>query len=217
MNELPPPQYPTCERAQSARQHFDFAIDAGDDLKVALIGPALVARDDVVLALCEHQPRKGADRFFDHVAARGTHRPLRIGESLAAWIVHQLESDDRGAMRYYNIGQLAGLDTDDGADNRIALAIVGENVIRAFWNQHDITCEHVLRDRSPFVGVELAASKNLERYVPRRDAHVAYPTFEPNAAGRDIEDFAHRVRAQLDCLGGTGKAKACMHDVVARR
>src|SRR5580704_19181076 len=64
--------------ARLPRQHLDLAVDAGDDLKVALIGLARVARDEVIIALGEHDAGKGADRFLDDVAAGGEHRPLGI-------------------------------------------------------------------------------------------------------------------------------------------
>ena len=70
----------------SPRQHFDLAVDAGDDFEIALVGLALVARNDVVVAFGQHDARERADQFLDHVAARRQHRPLRIGERLAALI-----------------------------------------------------------------------------------------------------------------------------------
>ena len=71
-------------RRASARQHLDLAVDAGNDLEIALVGLALVARDDVIIAFREHDARERADQFLDHVAARRQHRPLRVGERLAA-------------------------------------------------------------------------------------------------------------------------------------
>ena len=68
----------------SARQDLDLAVDAGDDLEVALKGLALVARDDVIVALGKHDARECADRFLDHVAAGREHRPLGVGERFAA-------------------------------------------------------------------------------------------------------------------------------------
>ena len=38
--------------------------------------------------------RERADRLLDDVAARGQHRPLGIGERLAAALVDELERDD---------------------------------------------------------------------------------------------------------------------------
>ena len=145
------------------RQHLHFAVDAGDHLEVALEGLAFVARDDVIVAFGEHHPRKGADRFLDHVAARREHRPLRIGERFAARIVDQLERDDRGAMGDHDIGELGRLDMHVGAHHRIAVAVIRHDVIGAFRQQHDVAGQHVLRDRPALGGVELAAGVDVER------------------------------------------------------
>src|SRR5262245_38817382 len=84
--------------AASPRQHFDFAVDAGNDLEIALIGLALVARDDVIIAFRKHDAWERADRFLDHVAAGSEHRPLRVGERLALRVVDQLERDQGGTV-----------------------------------------------------------------------------------------------------------------------
>src|SRR5215211_6868811 len=61
--------------ATSARHDIDLTIDAGFDLEIAIVDLALVACDDDVVALGEHHDGKRADRFLDHVAAGGQHRP----------------------------------------------------------------------------------------------------------------------------------------------
>src|SRR3984885_11088486 len=63
-------------RARLPRRTLDFAVDAGNDLEVALEGAAFVAGDDVIIALGEHEPRESAVRFLDHVPARRPHPPL---------------------------------------------------------------------------------------------------------------------------------------------
>ena|SRR5215467_7028783 len=56
-----------------ARQHLDLAVDSGDDLELALVGAAFVARNGAVVALGKDDSRKHTGRFFDHVAAGRDH------------------------------------------------------------------------------------------------------------------------------------------------
>ena len=204
-------------RTRSARQHLDLAVDAGDDLEVALIGLGFVAGDDVVVALGEHHARECADQFLDDVAARGKHRPLRVGERLAAGLVHQLERNDRGAMGDDDIGKLRGLDVDVRTHHRIAVAVIRHDVIGSFGKQHDVAGHDVLHDRPAFGGVELAAGEDVERYLPGGDADIADPALEPNAAGGNLENFADGLGAQLHGLRRAGESEVGMDDVVARR
>ena len=194
-------------RAALARQHLDFAVDAGDDLEVALESLALVARDDVIIAFGKHEARECADQFLDHVAAGRQHRPLRIGERLAAGIVHELERDDGGTMGDHDIGELGRLDMHVRAHHRIAVAVIRHDVIGAFRQQHDVARHHVLRDRPAIGGVELAAGKYVECYLAGGDLYVADAALEPQAARRNIEHLAHRLRAQLHGLARRSQAR----------
>ena len=76
---------------------------------------------------------------------------------------------------------------------------------------------HVLGNGAPLAGVELAAIEDIERYLPRRDADIADAAFEPDGAGRNFEDFANGLAAQLHRLGSAGEPEAGVNDVVARR
>src|SRR3984893_19020614 len=67
-------------------QHLDLAVDPGNDLEVALIGAAFDARNGAVVALGKHDTGKHTGRFLDHVAAGCDHRPVRVGDRIAAAI-----------------------------------------------------------------------------------------------------------------------------------
>src|SRR6202040_2604932 len=73
------------------------------------------------------------------------------------------------------------------------------------------------RARPPLRGVELAAVENIEQYLAARDAHIADAAFEPDGAGGNFEDFAHRLGAQLHGLGRARETQARVNDIVARR
>ena len=199
------------------RQHLDFAVDAVDDLEVALKGLAFVARDGAVVAFGEHHPRERADGFLDDVAARRQHGPLRVGERLAPGVVDQLERDDRGAMADDNVGELRRLNAHVGSHHGVAVAIVRDDVIGALGQQHDIARHDVLRDRATVAGVELAAGENVESNLSGRDADVTDAAFDANTAGRNIQHFANRVGPQLHRFGSARHAQTGVNNVIARR
>ena len=60
-----------------ARDHFDFAIDAVDDVESLLEHFAFVLGDGTVLTFGQRHFREGTDGFLDDVAGRGDHRPWR--------------------------------------------------------------------------------------------------------------------------------------------
>src|SRR5262250_142466 len=114
------------------RQHFDLAVDPGDDLELALVGAAFIACDGAIVALGEHDAGKHASRFLDHVAAWRYDRPTRIRDCLAAVITDELESDQRGTVIDCHVRELAGLHPDVGPYDRIGVAIIRNDVVVAF-------------------------------------------------------------------------------------
>src|SRR6202011_42006 len=72
-------------------------------------------------------------------------------------------------------------------------------------------------ERALLAALELAAAIDLERDLARRNAAVSDASFETHAAGRDVEDLAHRLGAQLHLLGGAREPEPDMHHVTARR
>src|SRR5256885_4682591 len=121
-----------------AGQHFNFPVDAWFHFEFSVVGLAFVAGNHRIFAFGQDHLRKGADRLLDDVATGGEHRPLGIGERLPAPLVDELQRDHGGAVVHHHIGQLAGLDTDIGADSCVGGAVIGDNVIRALGQQQHV-------------------------------------------------------------------------------
>jgi hypothetical protein len=56
-----------------AGEDLDFAVDAGDDLELALVALVVVAGDHPVVAFRQDHARERANRFLDHVAGGAQH------------------------------------------------------------------------------------------------------------------------------------------------
>src|ERR1700736_2258995 len=197
------------------RDHLDLAVEAGLDLEVAVVNLAVVAGDDDVVAFGEDHARKGADRFLDDVAARSEHRPRGVGERLAAALAHELERDHRGTVVHRHVDELAGLHADVGTHHGVAVAVVRDDVIGALGEQHHVAGGYVLGDAPFLARLELAAGVDVEGNLPGGNLAVADAPLEAGTAGRDLEDFAHRLGAQLHPFDRIGEAKRDVHDVTA--
>src|SRR6478609_5710670 len=163
----------SAERPCLARQHLDVAVDAGNDLKFALVDLAFIAGNGAIFALGENHARKGANRFLDDVTTRRQHRPGRVGERLAAFVADQLERDRRSTVGHRDVGELAGLHANIGTHDGIGIAVIRHDVVSALRHHDDVSGRNMLGDGTTIAGFELAAFVDVKRDMAARDTDGA--------------------------------------------
>src|SRR6266576_1445489 len=178
-------------------QDFNFPVEAWFHLEFAVVDLAFVASDHRILTFGQNHLGKGSDCFLYHVATRREHGPLGVGERLPAPLIDQLQGDHGGAMVDDDIGQLAGLHPNVGAHRRVAVAVIGHDMIGAFGKQQHVGACDTGGERALVLALELAAAKDVERDLAGRYAAVADPSLEARTARNKLEALAHRFGAQL--------------------
>src|SRR6476646_4567754 len=181
----------SAERSYSARQHLDVAVDAGNDLKFALVDLAFIAGNGAIFALGENHARKGTNRFLDDVTTRRQNRPSRVGERLAAFVADQLERDRRSTVGHRDVGELAGLHANIGTHDGVGIAIIRHDVVSALRHHDDVAGRDMLGNRTAVAGFELAAFVDVERDLAARNAHIADLAFDAQSTGGQFEFLVH--------------------------
>src|SRR5262249_30426285 len=143
--------------------------------------------------------------------------PRGVGERFAAALAHELERHHRSAVVHRHVDELAGLHADVRAHHRIAVAVVGDDVVSALGEQYHVAGGDVLGNAPLLARLELAAGVDVEGNLPGGNLAVADASLKAGAARGDLEDFAHRFSAQLHALDRIGEPEGDVHDVAAGR
>ena len=207
------------EAGPDLHHHLDLFGLAGGDVELARVAFAIVFRHDRIVADGENVGRQRAGILLHHVAGRGEDAPLRVGESLAAWALHELEGDGRGRVLDRRLGDLAGLDRHVGAHCGVGVAIETDDVVGAGVEADHQAGLGVFHDLPPIAELIFFVGENVEADAILRQARAA------DEHGRELqppsvedEGFLKRLAAlHLDLPGEVGKAVSRIHEIVAGR
>ena len=115
----------------------------------------------------------------------------------------------------HHVGQLARRHADVGAHHRVGVAIVGDDVIGALRQQHDVAGRDVRHQRGAVAAFELAALVDRERNLVLRNLAGADAAFDAQPAGRKHEGLAIGFGLQRHRAHRADEAERDVHDVVA--
>ena len=85
-----------------------------------------------------------ADALLDRLALRVCHRPLRVGNGIAAGARNELECDLGGGVGDRRLGELAGLHRHVGADDGVGVAVGADDIVDAGIEAHTMPGRTVL-------------------------------------------------------------------------
>ena len=172
---------------------------------------------DGIVADGEDMGRQRAGIFLHHVAGRGENAPLRVGESLSARALHQLEGHGRGSVLDGRLGDLAWLDRHVGAHRGVGVAIEADDVVGAGVEADHKAGLRVFHDLPPIAELILVVGENVEADARLRQARAGHEhgrELEPSSV--EDEGFLQRPAAlDLDLLGEVGEPIGGVHEIFA--